>query len=446
MGIAAAVLSVLSCKQEQTVDYLSLGVTSYTFSNTVDSVKFKVESSSDWEVSNDNEWVKYRKIGTDSLVVAVADNSEGEQRNGRITVISGQLSAEMSLSQFGMTYNGSFVDFSDCWSTAISKNGRYVGTMKKDDRDPKKVYPILIDTYTGEKKEFQDILDFLNVYAVGNDGVLYLNTSNQIETKILQLDGTVQDIRLPEGYGYPNVQDLSSDGTIWVGYCRNISTNKFEPVRWTNGEAEILEAPEVCLYGTPSTSGTMARGCSDDGSVIYGSEWSWMQHPVVYWKNGEMSYPGYEFSENDGETYYAMTLDAERTNISPNGRYITSNYSGTLAVVDTDMGIQILLDASVTGLSSTTGITATDNGLIFGATPAMGVTSGYVFNLNDDSAIPIDQWFMDNYGVHMSGDRMVTRVSSDGNVYFGYRPHNAGMGTTYKYWYFVVDRNKLPQE
>lgn len=140
------------------------------------------------------------------------------------------------------------------------------------------------------------------------------------------------------------------------------------------------------------------------------------------------------------------------TNISPDGRYITSfyyevsdsgQYDTYAAIFDTETYKQIVLDPSITGQVSSTGMSATDGGLIFGATPARGVQEGYVYDLNDMSTTRLDEWFLENTGMHISSDRMVLYASADMNIFFGIRYINMGLGTVYKPWYFILDKDKL---
>lgn len=464
LGAVLLFVALASCTKETRTDYLYIDCTQYMFSSEEDSISIYVNSSLEWEPQVSEDWIRVDKISDDSLRIFVLENTAKEERSGKVSIVSGYGSSEFVAYQQGDAYTGKFVNLATYWYGSISKNGKYIVTMKKDDNS--ELFPILINTYTGEETQYlEHTSKYSGVCAVSNDGDMFLQSSKDgMSTEILKKDGTIVEISsIPEGYfSCPRITDLSSDGTVWVGYLQNQSTRAYDPVKWINGEPEILERPDVCIYGTPSYAGAMARGCSEDGSVIYGSDWSWMQHPLVYWKNGEMFYPGYEQSETkiidqgfgDEEAVCAMTMDASSTNISPDGRYITSSYNDYIdnkpydyvAVIDTETGEQILMDMNDTGLGSATGLSATNDGLIFGATPAGGVSAGYVFNVNDFSTVPIDDWFETNCGMNVSSDKMVLYVSGDKNIFFGYAPVDTGMGTTYKYWYFVVDRNKLPQE
>lgn len=461
-------LMVFSCREElQTPDYIRLSRTSYTFSDGKDSLDIRVECSGEWSASVEGDWISINRIGEDTLRVLVEVNEDMESRSGRVEFKYKDCAASFSAEQFGITYKGRFVEISDNSNTkaSISKNGRYIGLMKSvvDDNGEMGVSPFLIDTESGEMISFEEINGDYQINAVGSDASIVLYISNEDKTMLLK-DGKLNEIKIPEGYRSQQVYSMSLDCSIMVGFCQNISTRKYHPVKWTNGEPEILESPDVNIYGAESYGGTMARGCSDDGSVIYGSEWSGMRHPLVYWKGGKMFYSGYDYSEKviinspiygEYEEVCAMTVDASNTNISPDGRYITSTYndyrdngSGSMeeynyvAVIDTQTGVQILLDDSMTGLSSVAGITITDEGTIFGATPSKGCSAGYVIDLASGFSVPLDQWFLEKYGVHLSYDRIVEYIGMDENIFFGWRTIDLGMGSVLKYWYYKVDDNK----
>ena len=83
----------------------------------------------------------------------------------------------------------------------------------------------------------------------------------------------------------------------------------------------------------------MARGCSADGSVIYGSTWDNLDYGMLYWKDGKVDWVGSDVREVrtvqiengigemiDYNIVNGMICTAELTNISPNGRWIAGTY------------------------------------------------------------------------------------------------------------------------
>lgn len=86
-------------------------------------------------------------------------------------------------------------------------------------------------------------------------------------------------------------------------------------------------------------TGVTARGCSADGSVIYGSTWDNLDFGMLYWKEGKVDWVGSDVREVEtvqidngiGETIdyrlvNGMIATAEYTKISPNGRWIAGAY------------------------------------------------------------------------------------------------------------------------
>lgn len=182
----------------------------------------------------------------------------------------------------------------------------------------------------------QDLEGWDQVTAISGDGryIAYQDVSGSLT--MLRVDDQEVEIKLPEGYRTPRIQYISNDGSIMVGYCRSLTAiDGWKPtvsVKWTNGEPEILESPDHNIWGDKFTLDVMARGSSSDGSVIYGSEWT--DFGVIYWKNGEAYFSGYEFA--DKSTNRTIITEADRSNVNPNGKYIGCSeaeiYTGSFPV------------------------------------------------------------------------------------------------------------------
>ncbi len=114
----------------------------------------------------------------------------------------------------------------------------------------------------------------------------------------------------------------------------------YRPLKWTDGGTpEVLPVPELNFRNEPYVSGVMARGCSADGSVIYGSTWDNLDYGMLYWKDGKVDWVGSDVREVrtvqiengigemiDYNIVNGMICTAELTNISPNGRWIAGTY------------------------------------------------------------------------------------------------------------------------
>lgn len=210
-------------------------------------------------------------------------------------------------------------------------------------------------------------------------------------------------------------------------------------------EPELLQIPEENMNGTQLRNGAMARGCSEDGSVVYGSEWD--TQGVVYWKNGEMKYIAKETAIarttlvsnmftgelDEVEDYAYLKKNAERYCISPNGRYIACTFydfytdeSGSEpssdinypALVDTETGEAILFDKA--GFMKSMGTTASNDGTLFGNTTDSGDPQGYVFTKGTSSGVPVGEWMMSEYGIITDNNRYVMNISADNNTVSGW--------------------------
>ena len=123
-------------------------------------------------------------------------------------------------------------------------------------------------------------------------------------------------------------------------------------------------------------------------------------------------------------------MTANCTNISPDGRYIATKYgamgldgNASPALVDTETGKYSTFDP----VSSGTAMTVGPDGTVFGATPASGVSQGWVFDFDNSTSVTLEDWLQQEYGIFISGGRMVSQVSTDGNVLFGSRPSSGAM-------------------
>lgn len=462
--LAAAALIAASCTVEEKQDYITLDKMAYTFSNGEDSITVAVNSTGAWEYQIQGDWITAEPVGEDSLMIRVSANEGEEPRSGKVSFVTTFGSADFLVEQFGYIYNGKFVDLVELQNAVMSRSGDFVAGMKYNVEDGSYT-AVIIDTRTGEQTENSELQGFSEISSISDDGsVIVLQNSNGIESSILQ-NGEVVEVRVPENCDGPRISAISADGTVWVGYTQSSVDRGYVPVVWRNGEPEILDRPETDLWDSEIYS-VMARGCSADGSVIYGSDWS--SYGLIYWKDGKMFYPGKDFLEKktviieswwgtmETEANCAITMYATSTNISPDGKYIVSDYSDYItetegepateyyyaAAVNTETNELVKFMSSDTGIASTAGITADNNGIMFGATPAQGVAEGLVFNLNDMTSYTVPQWFEQTYGIQMGADRIVTQVSPDNNVYLGWKAVPTALGMSYKSWYFIVDMDK----
>lgn len=437
------VFILVSCgmEEQEQENFLNVSVNRYTFMGNTDyTLAVGVDSYADWEVGCDSDWVNLES-DSDSIRISVAVNNTGETRSAVVKVVSEELIREIVVDQLSESFNGHFEDmYYFGHNIAMSDNGKYICGVKIDLVNGKYVYtPVLVDTYTGEKTDLESIDGYDQVLGVSGDGnVIVLMGTDGSSTLVLK-DGEPVEMILPEGYDKPRVQYVNDDGTIMIGYCINRNASGYKPfvsVKWTNGEAEILESPDCNIWGEEWVCDAMARGASIDGSVIYGSEWT--DFGVLYWKDKELFYVSKDYA--DASNHTTFILEAERTNISPDGHYIGCSqaqlYTGSMpsktpSVIDTHMNICVVFENADEGICTH----VTNDGTAFFASPSVSSSYGFAADIETKEIVPLDEWVYSKYGITISADRYIKRVSMDGKVLFGILTIQTPLGPGFIPWY-----------
>lgn len=431
----------VSCNRIEKTEYLSAEYNSYMFTSGKDSVTIAVNSTSEWEATHSADWIRTEKIAEDSLKIAVITNGSEEPRESEINLLSGNNSFRIIVSQTGYAFKGRFEDIASLADPVISRNGKYVAGVEMGSADGLYV-PVIIDTYTGEWTRMEETSDFARIRVISNDGKTMVVIAPDFYTNYIWKDSNLNTIPLPEGYNSPVISNFAYDETIWVGYAYNMN-KQFVPVKWTNGEAEILEVPDVNVEGSTLQNGAMARDCNSDGSVIYGSEWD--QMGLIYWKDGRMYYPSIDYTElvQIGSDTWVSTIrvTAELSKLSHNGKYLTAPFNdyknGTThpVLINTETSEVSILEIGVPAA----GLTVNDNGTIFGGLGGSPVQGGLVIDSETGTYKNMSDWMKENYGIVINDDRMITQFSEDNNVIWGMRFQMTGLGAQYPNWYLVLD-------
>lgn len=466
--LAAAILSftLAACMKTVIEDYIHPSVRSYTFTSDEGTYSIEINASSDeWQAEGwDETWLQVETDQASGTITLTAQaNSTGSIRETTVTLACGTAEAGITVSQFYEGFNGLFVDMREFADKPVfSKNGKYYATYDHEyleDGNTAVKYPLIINAETGETTRLEGSTEYTDVKAVNNDGTM-LSIGTSLSCVVFK-NGEKLSLEIP-GYKNINVEGFNGDGSIMVGYAQESEGRKYMPVKWNGLEPELLQIPEENMNGMQLRNGAMARGCSEDGSVVYGSEWD--TQGVVYWKNGEMKYiaketaiarttlvPNMFTGELDEvEDYAYLKKNAERYCISPNGRYIACTFydfytdeSGSEpssdinypALVDTETGEAILFDKA--GFMKSMGTTASNDGTLFGNTTDFGDPQGYVFTKGSSSGVPVGEWMMSEYGIITDNNRYVMNISADNNTVSGWRVESSATGTTYRGWYYI---------
>ena len=450
---AAVIIAAASCTKESGSEYLNLSVNGYTFGwDGNDTLRVIVSTSeSEWTAEPDNNAIKAERNG-DEAVLTMQPNETSEYVSGVVTFTAGGMVKELYVDQSPKSYDGMFRDFPLGGTVAMSPNGKYIAYMTQTivEGDTYKFEPWLLNTETGELKLLEEppyvgmgMTNYDGFRCLSDDAryIVFENAGEAVNA--MTIDGEVYDIKVPEGYSdNAKIEYMSGDGRVWVGFVKMDNVPGYYPCRWVDGEPEILERPQYMIDGvTPTFAGTMARGCSYDGSVIYGSEWDSML--LVYWKDGQLFNIGQEQGEiisNDGLIQASgLKTESQNTSMSPDGRYIGVKYGpgngdAVPALVDTQTGRYETLDMNGTVM------TIGPDGTVFGASPAMMVSQGWIMDFENGTTVSLEDWLQQEYGITISGGRMVTHVSTDGKVLLGYRIEVGAMGASYPYWFIRLEK------
>lgn len=437
-----SLVSLFSCTKEepQVTDYINLSRLSYTFSNESDSVFVSVKAGGEWNVSTDCDWITVGEKQGDSVCVKVNPNETDEYKTGEIVFTSASAEAKFAVEQLPKSFNGQFYQFPLNARAAISPNGKYVAYIYWEidmQANVYNYYSVKLNLETGEEETFKmepydeyGIYFYLKATAISDDGktVIYSDDQNTIDGVFVNNEKV--DMRVPEGYKSPMYQALSADGTVVVGTVMRTDKYGYVPVKWTNGEMETLEVPTVSATGDELVNGVIARGCSADGSVIYGSEWD--HQGVIYWKNGRMFYPGLDYTS--GESFRRINMFASYFAMSPNGKYLGAQYADTYRDINGSMNYPVIINTE-TGEAKimedcefdSTILTVNNDGLAFGGTPNTGTSFSYVYDFEASATYEYKQWMKDNYGINMKDSHLIN-YCVDNRIFFGYEFVPTGLG------------------
>ena len=472
---AAAVILLAGCTQAPKNEYVKLSDAACTF-RAADNLPqtVRVNASGSWTAESGASWLTVEQQA-DALVLTVADNDTDYDRSTEILIASGRAEASISVSQLAADSNIARLRVLKTFSggTVMSKSGRYVGGIISELQPDESYcyYPVIIDLQTDEWTKtgpFPSALYMLlRPYAISDQGLFFCFNAQDGSSPGIDLQGNVIMPKQVEGFKLnPHVQGISEDGRIWVGYNQTgdyDNNNLFHPVKWVDGVPELLPMPETSLRGVPFINGCMARGCSADGSVIYGSTWDNLDFGMLYWKDGKVDWVGSDVRETQtvqidngiGETIdyrlvNGMIATAEYTKISPNGRWIAGAYRTEKlagndiartqypAFFNTETRTTTVFDEYVGYVA----LHVTDEGLGMIGLQGLGVTSGSVVDVKSKTLLgSMSEWIQERYGIYVSGG-VLTYVTPDAKSVFGYTLEIQENGQPYTvYWYIAPPLN-----
>lgn len=434
---------------------LHLSADSYTF-DAQGTEKFRVEVavSSTWTAEPEHDWIKLTDRTDDAVTLTVEAYDGTYPRTGKVVFTAGDKSGTFTVEQLAPVYAGSLRILTDLAYPVISKGGKFVAGLRIEDAGDgaSRYAPVVICTSTGERSDLEWVDGLTRMNAVSDDGrTLAVECNN---SGCILRDGSLLEFET-NGYTYLKIEDISSDGTVWVGSGTNPATKKGQPLRWKNGEMEELPLPETNGLGQTIRSNVVAYGCNAAGSIVYGSIID--NFEMVYWKDGKVSFVGEDVvnihtvtvSGRDMLLYDRPYGTRQNYRMSPSGRYLVSIFRAEIYIEGdlrpTSVHYPFVADLE-TGRSKVlfdyadhAAVSVTDDGLIHCGTPSNGLKDGLVWMPGSETLVPLDAWFASEYGVRISANRCICGTSPDGNVIFGMEQTASG---GYRFWYYLVTQYK----
>lgn len=458
--IVLSLFVILAGCSDEKADYINLSYNSFTFSpGGTEEVTIEVNASQSWSVEYEGRWITENEKNNNSITLGALPTQSGLERTTRAVFRSGDAVEYVNLSQLGT--NVSFVQLEPSSPvTMLSPNGKYLGGLDtKLENNKYEFVPFIINMETGVRTEKPTLTDSHVASCITDDGVLII-VEEQTNTGKYYNGNELIDVKAPDDMKGASVTGTSSDGKIWVGYAQSNADRRYYPVKWENKEPIVLEIPEKTLVGTTVDVGAYARGCSADGSIIYGGLAD--DQSAVYWKEGEaVEYLGRDkikvhtvvVNHTGQDIAFAVAnrplFYAEHTNMSPNGRYLATTFleitapnkyevaSYYPAYFDFETNTLTYITDFPPGFTDGAGITISNEGVLSFGCPAVGYTDAFVYDIHSKSTQTSPEYVKEEYGVTVSNSSLITRIANDSKILTGMSI--LSLGVSYQYWYLNVE-------
>ncbi len=470
LGITAMVMAGCTKNGTSETQYVYLSDAACTFqSEGNEPFAITVESSpAEWTVTPGASWVTAEKSGND-LVLTVADNTDGLERTTTVSVTAGQ--AEQTITVIQLSDSDlpmRFRKLADLHSSVISPNGKWIGGYYSvgDESAGALFYIVFINLETDERIElgpYPESLVFLtSVDCMTDTGILYGIEANG---GIKVFDVNEQDYYILEVPGMNTatigISNISSDGSFWVGW--DLVDGYYRPFVVENGTATMLPLPEENFRG-PYENGEinlMARGFSEDHSIIYGTTWDNKDFGMIYWDaDRNVHFVGEDVRkvttiqrpDGYGGTYDYNIVDgmiswAGQYQISPNGRWIAGTFRTETAVDDGNSIEQTFSPAFYDVENNKTyimseygdgsGMVVTDDGIGFIGTPSLYTSSCQVVKIETGESLgTLQQYILDLYGIYMPSGYLVY-LTPDKEIWWGATFETEGIVASAPNWYLA---------
>lgn len=471
LGITAMVMAGCTKNGTSEKQYVYLSDAVCTFQSAGNEpFTITVETSpAEWTVTPSASWVTAEQSGND-LVLTVADNTDGMERTTTISITAGQ--AEQTITVIQLSDDSlpmRFRKLAEFHSAVISPNGKWVGGYYSyaEEGDAALHRFIFIDLETDERIELgpypESLMFPTSVECITDTGILYavdanggmkafdVNEQNYYEVEVPGVDAAT--------LGLGNV---SADGTFWVGWA--MVNSHYRPYVYENGTATMLPLPEKNFRDVPYDGDDfdlMARGFSEDHSIIYGTTWDNKDFGMIYWDaDRNVHFVGEDVRkvttiqrpDGYGGTYDYNMVDgmiswAGQYQISPNGRWIAGTFRTETAVDDGNSIEQTFSPAFYDVENNKTyimseygdgsGMVVTDDGIGFIGTPSLYTSSCQVVKIETGESLgTLQQYILDLYGIYMPSGYLVY-LTPDKEIWWGATFETEGIVASAPNWYLA---------
>ncbi len=431
--VAMLAIAFVACSETDIVkNYINLSDSTVSFgANPDEDFTIAVESSSEWSYTINGDWISEVSSDQAGVTIHAEENENVNMRSASILFKSGDIESRVMIYQAGASSNVNFELNSLFELGAVSPSGEYVaGMVAYDDTNAR---PTSINTITGEVVKYASMSNEYTVTCVDDNGNIFAVSSVMISGyRMDSTTGLTEAILVPDDCKSGGVNGVSADGTIWVGFACP-KTGLWEPMRWVNGVPEKLDRTETNGTGVENMFyGCVARGCSADGSIIYGNFLDYQEG--IYWdKDSKMQLVAPELMNYENGTSTAgARINADSHVISQNGKYLAFKYenSKTSSIIPGYLNIESgeykLFDDYAAKAIITIG---NDETLFFTPFNYYGPTTVMT---PDGEVIDGMDWVEQNYNVIVEDNRAIIQVSSNGNL-FGYK----GFTNVYQAWWLT---------
>ena len=462
LWMAAAGFLATACKTPTQYEYVRLSDAACTFLADGNIPKaIEVAASGPWSAETGASWLTVTEEA-EGIVLAAADNKADSERRTEITIACGQATARITVIQMAPEHRTNRYRILKTFDmgAVLSKNGRYaagnVKTVRTDDVWENR--PTVIDIETDEWIQFGPLPDDLYCievpFAVSDEGTVFFYDSNTNGCIGFDISGNAFTPKAPAGQTtIPQVQSISADGRIWVGWGHQPG-NLYQPIRWIDGEPEILPVPPLNFRDAPYVTGVTARGCSADGSVIYGSSWDNLDFGMLYWKDGKVDWAGSDVRRIHTEINRygeeeicvdAMRCMADLTQISPNGKWIAGAYRYEImedgnyhietypAVFNTETGKTVIIKDYGERVVSH----ITNDGIVCIANSSYLPDDGFMYDVNTQTNLgSVSEWIRSNYGI-IAPRGYIRHISADGQYLMAHTLEPSALTVRVVGWYLA---------